>query len=588
MNLGSSTRPERLEDRIAPAGLVSVLYSSATGTLVLNGDNLDNSVDVFQTGTDTYQIKGLSGTMLTGSRGPVSILDIGKLSSLTINGNDGADDFGLTDLTALKTLKFDGGAGVDFLIATNLAVKGDVTMNLGADNGLIAFAGASTFIGGDFKATYGDGGGSVDFFAATTSIKGAVNLNGGNGNDGFSFGGVVKVEKGITITDAGMGMSVAFQGATAVIGKGRGGDSIEFSGGSGVDFLKFVGGDISLKGSLEFEGGAGADIVDLNAVSLKTDGKVVINGGEDSDLIKIAGAKVSLGRGVSLIGGGGADDVTLSGKQLSIDGSVRLDGGDGDDTLNVLADALSLSGSLTILGGGGANVGSTFADGSIRGDVSFDMAGANGGGNQTFLMGGISGAVGALAIGGDLTVKSQAGDTLNHGFSDFFWATDVTVSKSVKITMGAVDSSVSLDNAFIRGSLSIDTGAGNDTVDIEQNGLGGPSIIGRIASIQLGEGSDVIRIGKSSAAGSSDYVIFKGGVQVDGGSGNDLSNDFLSDAANVFDMTSRGDCHDERGDDRRGDRHDDYGRGDDDQGKFDRGIVRFIKERLNFEGFLPV
>ena len=568
-----SLQPERLENRIAPAGLVTVSYNSATGALLLNGDALDNSVDVFQTGADTYRVEGLSGTLLTGSGVPVAVLDIGKLSSLTIKGNDGADDFGLTDLTKLKSLKFEGGAGLDFLLSKNLAVKGDVSLDLGAGSGLAAFAGTATEITGDFKAVYGDGGGSVDFFATTTSIKGSVKLIGGSGLDTASFGGVVNLEKGIEISDAGLGMGVAFQNATAVIGKGRGGDSIEFNGGSGADSLQFVGGNITVKGDVKFAGGGGKDVADLSAATLKIEGKVVLDGGADADVLKIAGAQVMLGRGVSLLGGGGADELTLSGDHLTVRGDVKLSGGDGDDTLNVLAKTLDLSDSLTVLGGGGANVGSIFGDGRIRDDVFISMGGANGGGDQTFLMGGASGAVGALKIGGDLTVTSDATDPAHAGFSDFLWITDTTVSDDVRITMGSVDSSVLMDNAFIHGRLNINTGAGNDLVEIEQTALTGPSIIDRLATIQLGEGNDVIRIGKSSAAGSNDYVIFNGGLHVDGGPGNDLSNDFLSDSVNVFNPPSRGHDHDDDQD-------------DDDDARFDGGHARFVKERLNFEGFL--
>lgn len=576
MKTTRSTSPshlERLEDRIAPAGLVTVSYNSATGALSLDGDALDNSVNVFKTGTDTYRIEGLSGTLLAGSGAHVAVLDIGKLTSLTIKGNDGADDFGLTDLTKLKSLKFEGGAGSDFILATNLAVKDDVSIDLGADSGIAAFAGAATTIGGDVKAIFGNGGGSVDFFATTTSIKGAVNLAGGSSFDTASFGGIVRLEKGLAISDAGLGIEVAFQNATATIGRGRGGQSIDFNGGTGDDTLKFVGGNISLEGSVAFFGGAGKDFADLSAATLKVDGKVTIDGGADPDVIKISGAKVTIGRSVSLSGGTGADELTLSADQLTVKDDVKLTGGDGDDSLNVLTGTLDISNSLIVLGGGGANVGSIIGDGRIRDNALISMGGADSGGNQTFLISGASGKVGALKIGGNLTVLSQATDSANAGFSDYIAITDTTVSGDVKIAMGPVDSSVLIDNAFIRGRLNIDTGAGNDLVEIEQSALDGPSIIGRLASIQLGEGNDVVRIGKSSAVGSNDFVIFNGGLSVDGGAGTDASNDFLSDAVNVFNQPSpsRGDCDD--------DRHD-----DNDRFKFDGWSPRLIKERLNFEG----
>lgn len=529
--------PEPLEDRIAPAGVIAVAYDSHTGALTLTGDALDNSVTILKTGTDAYRIEGLSGTQIAGPGGSVASLDLGKVTSVKIIGNDGADDFAVTDLAGLKSFSFDGGAGLDFLYATNLAVKGDVKLTLGADSGLVAFAGASTAIGGDVSADYGTGGGSVDFFAESTSIKGSVTLKGGTGDDGASFGNVVTIEKGLVVTDAGGGMAVAFQDATTVIGKGRGNQSIQFTGGSGDDSLKFVGGSASLKGGLEFKGGAGNDTVDVSS-TLRVGDDLSVDGGEGNDVVKIVS------------------------ERLSVSDDLKLSGGDGDDDMSLAADSLSIGEDLIIRGGNGSNVGTTFADGYIRGDVEFDMGGADGTGDQTFLLGGFSGAVGALKIGGDLTVTSGATDPTNAGYSDYFSATDITVDEDVSIRMGAVDSTVSLDNVFIDGALSIKTGAGNDSVEIEQGGLTGPSIIDRIASIQLGDGDDTLRIGKSSAEGSNDFVIFGRGLIADGGAGTDASNDFLNDGVNVYRDSNDHDDDDDRCDDRS----------------------RTVKERLNFEG----
>ena len=93
MSYHSHIHVEPLEDRIAPAGLVTVTYSSVTGVLTLVGDDLDNSLDVVRTGVDTHRIEGLNGTLLTSSGGPVPP-DIGKLTSHD-QRERGADDFGL-------------------------------------------------------------------------------------------------------------------------------------------------------------------------------------------------------------------------------------------------------------------------------------------------------------------------------------------------------------------------------------------------------------------------------------------------------------------------------------------------------------
>src|SRR5262245_24114450 len=94
----NSTHPpgiELLEDRIAPAGVVTVVYSSTTGELTLTGDVDDNNVAIFQAGLNQYRIQGNAGTLLTGN---VAAIDIGKLTKLTFTGAAGADTLSLENL----------------------------------------------------------------------------------------------------------------------------------------------------------------------------------------------------------------------------------------------------------------------------------------------------------------------------------------------------------------------------------------------------------------------------------------------------------------------------------------------------------
>src|SRR5690349_21316018 len=104
----SSTAPERLESRIAPAGLVMVSFLN--GLLTLTGtDGADHDVEIVKTGPDTFRVDGHA----TGINevGTSSKNFRGDLSHLRIEGGAGADTFKLTNLSPLKRLVFDGDAG---------------------------------------------------------------------------------------------------------------------------------------------------------------------------------------------------------------------------------------------------------------------------------------------------------------------------------------------------------------------------------------------------------------------------------------------------------------------------------------------
>lgn len=172
--------------RKPPAGLVSATFDAAAGLLTMNGDTADNSVHVFNTGTNTYRIEGTSGTDI-GTMGDAFTDFVGKLSSVVINGGPGSDSFILTNLTKLKDLTFNGEAGSDSLTAFNLKTKGAVTANFGPDGGSASFDGV-TSIGKDLTVNYGDGGGAVSIIGTSGAVKGAVTLNGGAGADSFELG----------------------------------------------------------------------------------------------------------------------------------------------------------------------------------------------------------------------------------------------------------------------------------------------------------------------------------------------------------------------------------------------------------------
>src|SRR5262245_66613857 len=82
---------DRLEDRWTPAG--NVTASLSFGTLTLTGDALSNSIDISQTGFESYEITGFAttitrGGVVTPAGTPVTISGV---ANIVANLGGGAD-----------------------------------------------------------------------------------------------------------------------------------------------------------------------------------------------------------------------------------------------------------------------------------------------------------------------------------------------------------------------------------------------------------------------------------------------------------------------------------------------------------------
>ena len=220
----TTTCIEPLENRIAPAGIVTAAYDPATGVLTLTGDTADNVVSVFQTGPGQHRIEGTSTTL---NPGGVTAIDIGKLTALTINAGDGADTFNLVNLLTLTTLSYDGGIGSDTFHSTNLTVKGPVEISGGAGGDDNFFDGLATLISGDVQVQ-DSADGSVTFFSAgKTVIGGRLLFDGGTGPSllaatlaplADTVAGSISIAKGINFNAGSAGDQLLFdnQGGTTM------------------------------------------------------------------------------------------------------------------------------------------------------------------------------------------------------------------------------------------------------------------------------------------------------------------------------------------------------------------------------------
>ena len=534
--------PELLENRIAPAGLVALSFDEATGELRLMGDDASNAFDVFRVAPDVYRVEGRNdvATLTETSIGEPGNggSTIGKVTRLIIESGGGDDKIELRNMATLTSLNVNTGSGNDSLRVFNLTLNGRATFDLESGNDRVRFSGLSTSIVGNLVIN-STGSGDVNFGAARSSVSGSVRFNGGVGSDSLTTSPETElfIGKGITFQGGGTGTNrIAFgdQGMIT-IGKNALGQSIVFQGGSGTDTISIGANTVLLNGSVEMDGGAGADLIDFDGVKVKV-GKnlqgvsVSLIGGSGADEIDIQSSIVKIAGLISLNGGTEADVIDLTNiHRLVGAGAIAMDGGTGADRFEIEADLIRLLGSVKMLGGDDADYASIEADGSIGGGVKFLMGGANGGAQNVEIRG-RSGLENALIIRSGLTVDA----TGSAASTDVFRLTNVISEKATLLTFGDGVSDVDIDNLTTLGSLTIDTRNGNDDVRIERDAVYGVSRFAQAAAISLGEGNDLLRIGKNS---KNNRLVVTVSLTADGGGGTDSRNDIQN--ANRFPGAAR-------------------------------------------------
>ena len=253
MEASSFTFPERLEQRIAPAGLVTVTFSK--GLLTIDGgDGADHDVVILRTGTNTYRVTG-DGTDI-GEVGQTSKNLRGTLKNLLFEGGIGADLFEVVGLGGVQSFRFHGGAGVDSLKASNFKTStgGWAEISLGAEGGIMEFMGNETTIRGFLDMDLG-GGGTVDFRSVVTKIHGNAAITGGANSD-----------------------TVSLSGDTVLFKR-----KLTFDGGEGDDSFTASGRSFTAAGFVTMQGGGGANTFEF-AAARNHFGAVSVTGIVDIDL----------------------------------------------------------------------------------------------------------------------------------------------------------------------------------------------------------------------------------------------------------------------------------------------------------------
>lgn len=587
MNQLRRTSLEPLEERIAPAGLITATF--VHGLLAIQGsDGADHNVSITKTGSATFRIDG-NATDINAS-GVTSKTFHGVLRSVNIQGGAGADVFALTNLSPLKSLVFNGNAGVDSLTTSNLKTVsgGNVDIVLGSETGSVDFSGARTSLHGHLNIDLGGGGAatfaspatgisgnvaitgagsdSLAFTGASTYLTHALTFTGGNGDASVSATGKSLQVKGLVTLNGGSGTNTFELGArTNTFGAAHTPGGVNVNMGAGPGSITFGGNSTSVAGDLKINLGSAGSSAHMDSLVTSVRDTVQVTGGAGNDILAFNG-RTSIGKTLSFVGNGGNDSFAGSGPGFRVKGATSMDGSQGTNSFGFNEASLSLA-SLTVTGGTGKDVVNITADGHISGNVNLNL-GLDGTGPSSVTLQSHAGIVNGLKLGASLNVSMPGAtvDTLTianiqiaNGFTgqtgndvstvnisklstkgDFNLQTgdgadvvnlDNIASRDLTVGTGVGADVLNIDNFHVR-NLSIDTGTGADVLHLERiaSDAGTSRVLGT-ASILTGIGADQIRIGDATSAANM-KVLFMGAVSLDAGDGANMINDIV--ASNFF------------------------------------------------------
>ena len=483
-------RIEILEDRIAPAGVVTILLNKADVSLV--GDGADNDVTLTATGTGAYFLTGNNGTMIALGNNPnatVQGIDV-ILGNLSVALGGGSDSFTLNGVTLPHNLTLTDLAGNNTVTVSGTTnIGGKVSLKFGPGKDLIQGAPTSFHVGGDLLISGGDGNNDYEVNGNAISIGGNLTVTGGVNGD-------ILLLKSKTLT-IGKNVSLA---------PGAGQGDMELSPTSALT----IGGGVTLKGSLA--PGAGA-ILNLGGNDLLTIGKgITFTGSASSDLLELGGNDLEIHGAVSLSGGGDTKQIILGAGHGSILGALNVNAAKGKALLTG-SSGIAITGKTTITGGPAG----TFID--LGGPIDFGgglaISDATTAANANVFVR-LSGSGGGMIIGGSLSVKIVKPAT-NLGK---FTLQGLLLAGPASIVTGAGNDTVTIDQVESYGTFTLDTGAGTDTVNIERSQQANLTHFAKAVVIKLGAGDDHLNIGSAMAGDGTGFLspvasLFDGGPGVD-------------------------------------------------------------------------
>jgi hypothetical protein len=337
---------------------------------------------------------------------------------------------------------------------------------------------------------HGIGGSNVNLNAtSSTTIGGTLSITAAQGND--------------TVTLGAAGASVSLHNVN--INQGAGDNTVVFNADSNT-----------VTGNLAITNGDGLDSFDMTAVSFTVTGNVTITNGDGGSTTALdAATSNSIGGALAITNGAGNDAVNFGGNTLDLH-NVTIINSNHDSTVNFTGANQTITGNLSVINASGNDVlsvgGNTFA---VTGAMTVNHGG---GGNTTTIAANISNDVGALSL-----VSADGPDS--------FIGVRLAVALGTVVNTGDGADLVNFDNSTFNGAVTINTGAGQDTILIERNPSTNVSTTFRApVTINTGSGDDSLGIGLDA----DDRAIFQlGPITFNGGAGFDAIS-FLAGGFNSF------------------------------------------------------
>jgi hypothetical protein len=310
---------ERLEVRQLLAGDVSA--SVVRGTLVINGDNADNFVEVFGTGTaGQFVVEGFTdnhgvNTTINHSSNPQTFNGVTNIS-VTLKRGD--DFFGFEQGTVAGNLNIDMGDGNN---EVNVGIPKLVSTFISSPTArplLVTIPTSAATINGALCINLGTGNGWL--IEGSTHVMGTETVNTCNGNDRIEFIDTGGVEGEETI---GNGVTVDHDLAVNL--------------GGGSNYLDAY--DLTVNGSFKVNG-SGTNDIDLAVLNVAKDAVFNLCGrgnqtfflGPEPEVGTIVATQQNhVGGDLIVNTGGGNDDVTES--SLSVGGSNKINTDGGNDSV---------------------------------------------------------------------------------------------------------------------------------------------------------------------------------------------------------------------------------------------------------------
>ena len=453
----------------------------ATGESILfDGGTGNNSID-----TAAVSLTLAGGIDFTASSGT---------NALTLGGANGAIKIGT--LATGESIRFDGGFNDDTLTTSsaNLTLAGGIlflahagtnALTLDAPNGSIKIGKLATgpsidFIGGSQDDT-------LTTNSASLTLAGGIDFDASEGTNRID---VLGANGKASLGTFGPGVSIRFFGEigddtlhTDVASLTLGGGII-FSTGDGTNLLDLVspngvvkigalaGGPVVGNPSIFYIGGTDGDTLHTDVASLTLAAAITFRPGDGTNLIDLESANgvakigtLGDGRSILLTGGTGSDDITSNLARVTLAGGIEFNDAGGRNHIEFDDHGVVKFGKF----GTGQSVlftGTTDADNEVRFGGFVTLAGSvevtgGTGSDEIALRGKVS--VGKSAAG--VSVLLTGGD----GADVIRLQDNITLAGSLKLDGGNNDDTMDLDSVdtlIVKGAVDFDGGAGVDSFDV--------------------------------------------------------------------------------------------------------------------------